>query len=64
MSVRPYQFEPLKMCWGNTEEHCGDKGEISNAGEYNENYMETRGDSIILKLVEKFLRTCPLLILQ
>ena len=24
------------MCWGNTEEHCRDKGEISNAGEYNE----------------------------
>ena len=45
MSLRPYQFEHRTMCWGNTVEHCRDKGEISNAGEYNERYMETRGDS-------------------
>ena len=51
-------------CRGNIEKHCGDKGEISNVGEYNENYMETRENPIILKLVEEFLRTSPLLNLQ
>ena len=30
MSVRRYQFEPLKNCSGNVEEDCGDKGETSN----------------------------------
>ena len=28
MSVRSYQFEPLKKCSGNVEEDCGDKGEL------------------------------------
>ena len=30
MSVRPYQFEPLKKCPGHVEEDCGDTGETSN----------------------------------
>ena len=32
MSVRPYQFEPLKKCSENAEEDCRDKGETSNPG--------------------------------
>ena len=35
MSVRPYQFKPLKNCLGHVKEDCGDKGETSNTGEYN-----------------------------
>ena len=42
MSVRPYQFEPLKKCSGNTEEDCRDKGEVSNPDEYNERNLETQ----------------------
>ena len=42
MSVRPYQFEPLKKCSGHVEEDCVDKGETSNAGEYNECNLETQ----------------------
>ena len=42
MSVRPYQFEPLKKCSGRVEEDCGDKGKTSNTGEYNECYLETQ----------------------
>ena len=30
MSVRPYQFEPLKKCSGHVAEDCGDTGETSN----------------------------------
>ena len=36
MSVRPYQFEPLKKCSENAEEDCRDKGETSNPGKNNE----------------------------
>ena len=42
MSVRPYQFKPLKKCSENGEEDCRDKGEISNLGEYNERNLETQ----------------------
>ena len=42
MSVRPYQYEPLKKCSGNVEEDCGDKGDTSNTGEYNERNLETQ----------------------
>ena len=42
MSVRPYQFEPLKKCSWYVEEDCWDKGETSNTGEYNECYLETQ----------------------
>ena len=42
MSIRPYQFKPLKKCSGNAEEDCGDKGETSNLGEYNERNLETQ----------------------
>ena len=42
MSVRLYQLEPLKKCPGHAEEDCGDKGETSNTGEYNECNLETQ----------------------
>ena len=42
MQVRPYQFESLKKCSGHVEESCGNKGETSNTGEYNECYLETQ----------------------
>ena len=42
MSVRPYQFEPLKKCSENAEEDCGDKGETSNPGKNNERNLETQ----------------------
>ena len=42
MSVRPYQFEPLKKFLGHVEEDCGDKREASNTGEYNECYLGTQ----------------------
>ena len=42
MSVRLYQFEPLKKCPGNAKEDCGDKGEASYAGEYNERNLENQ----------------------
>ena len=42
MSVRPYQFEPLKKCPGNAKEDCGDKGKASYAGEYNERNLENQ----------------------
>ena len=42
MSVRPYQFEPLKKCSWYVEEDCWDKEETSNTGEYNECYLETQ----------------------
>ena len=41
MSVRPYQFKPLKKCSGHVED-CGDKGETSNTGEYNECNLENQ----------------------
>ena len=42
MSVRPYQFEPLKNCSRNAKEDSGNKGEASNPGEYNERNLETQ----------------------
>ena len=33
MSIRPYQFEPLKKRPGHVEKDCGDKGESSNMGD-------------------------------
>ena len=43
MSVRPYQFEPLKKCSENAEEDCGNKGEeTSDLGKNNERNLETQ----------------------
>ena len=42
MSVRPYQFEPLKKCSEHVEEDCGDNKKTSNTGKYNECYLETQ----------------------
>ena len=54
MSVRSYQFEPLKKCSGNVEEDCGDKGETSKTGEYNECNLKNQ-----LSLTDRISRMKP-----
>ena len=57
MSVRPYQFKPLKKCLEQVEEDYRDMGETSNTGQYNECYLETQlllADRINLNSVKEW----------
>ena len=54
MSVRPYQFEPLKKCSGNAEEDCREKGKNLNPSEYNLETQLSLADRMNLNSVKEW----------